>query len=67
MTIVMFELNEATWVKSYSTNSEIFRFNPVTMLNPAVWVSSSTMIAIKVTFKSPLFIKEKYFKKAAPE
>ena len=34
--IVMFELTEATWVKSYPTNSEIFGFNLVTVLNPAV-------------------------------
>ncbi len=63
----MFELTEATWVKSYPTNNEIFRFNPVTVLNPAVWVASSTMIAAKITFKIPLFIKEKFFKKPAPE
>ena len=63
----MFEQTEATWVKSYPTNNEIFGFNPVTMLNPEVWVASSTMIAAKITFKRPLFIKEKFFKKATPE
>ena len=51
MNIVMFELTEATWVKSYPTNSEIFEFNPVTVLNPAIWVASSTMIAAKKTIR----------------
>ncbi len=36
MRIVMFELNETTWVRSYPTDSEIFGFNDVTVLNPTV-------------------------------